>query len=111
MNVSSIQKIMFSGVTAFALLSVLLFGIAYAGDQLSSPKAGTDISGKVLGIAFNTVQVSNLERSINYYRMLGFTPLGDTDPAWIGGRHCSTRGWQSCSGGPRSGRRRIRRAF
>jgi catechol 2,3-dioxygenase-like lactoylglutathione lyase family enzyme len=83
MNIGSIQSVAFSGMTALALISVLFSGISCTGNTQSSPEAGEDRSGKLLGIAFNTVQVSNLEKSIGYYRMLGFAPVGDTDPAWI----------------------------
>ena len=40
-------------------------------------------SGNVIGIAFDSVRVSNLEKSINYYKALGLTVVGDTNPPWI----------------------------
>jgi catechol 2,3-dioxygenase-like lactoylglutathione lyase family enzyme len=83
MNIGSIQNVMFSGVAAFILLPVLIFGISCTGNTPSPPEADAGKSGEVLGIAFNTVQVSNLERSMEYYRMLGFTPAGNTDPEWV----------------------------
>lgn len=39
-------------------------------------------SGNVLGIAFESVRVSNLEKSANYYKTLGFTVAGDAHPPW-----------------------------
>ena len=39
-------------------------------------------SGKVLGIAFESVRVSNLEKSIHYYKALGFTVAGEANPPW-----------------------------
>jgi catechol 2,3-dioxygenase-like lactoylglutathione lyase family enzyme len=65
--------------TIFALISlcVLLVGIAFAQSTRQAPA-----SGKVLGLAFQSVSVSNLERSIHYYKMLGFTVAGNANPAW-----------------------------
>jgi catechol 2,3-dioxygenase-like lactoylglutathione lyase family enzyme len=40
-------------------------------------------SGSVRGIAFESVRVSNLERSIRYYMALGFRLEGETSPPWI----------------------------
>ncbi len=83
MNIGSIQSITFSGIIGIVLLSMLLFGIACTGNQQSSPEADTSEPGKVLGIAFNTVTVSNLGRSIEYYKAIGFTLVGEADPPWI----------------------------
>lgn len=83
MNIGSIQSITFPGIVGFVLLSMLLLGIACTGNQQSSPEADASEPGKILGIAFNTVTVSNLERSIEYYKAIGFTPVGETDPPWI----------------------------
>jgi hypothetical protein len=83
MNIGSIQSITFLGTIGFILLSVLLLGIACTGTTQSPPEADTNEPGKVLGIAFNTVTVSNLERSIEYYQAIGFTPVGETNPPWI----------------------------
>ncbi len=58
-------------------LCVLVVGIALAQGTQQTP------SGKVLGLAFQGVSVSNLERSMNYYKMLGFTVVGDASPPWI----------------------------
>ena len=70
-----------TGLTAILTLislSMLLVCIAVAqGTQQTQP------SGKVLGLAFQGVSVSNLERSINYYKMLGFTVVGEANPSWI----------------------------
>jgi len=83
MNIGSIQSITFSGITALALLSMILFGIACTGSTQSPPEADEGEPGKVLGIAFNAVTVSNLEKSIEYYQAIGFTPVGETDPPLI----------------------------
>lgn len=99
MNIGSMQNRTFLGIIGFVLLSMLLLGIACTGNQQSPPEADTGEPGKVLGIAFNTVTVSNLERSMKYYRMLGFTPVGGTDPQWIEdealNRLCRTPGAKS----------------
>lgn len=83
MNIGSIQSITLSGMNTLTLVSMLLFGIACTGNQQPSPEADKSEPGKVLGIAFNTVTVSNLERSIEYYKAIGFALVGETDPPWI----------------------------
>jgi catechol 2,3-dioxygenase-like lactoylglutathione lyase family enzyme len=59
-------------------MCMLLMGIACAQDAHQAPA-----SGKVLGLAFQSVSVSNLERSIKFYKMLGFTVAGDANPPWV----------------------------
>jgi catechol 2,3-dioxygenase-like lactoylglutathione lyase family enzyme len=83
MDIGLMQRITFACMIGFVLLSMLLFGIACAENQQPPPEAKTSDPGKVLDIAFNTVAVSNLERSMKFYRMLGFTPVGETDRRWI----------------------------
>lgn len=83
MNIGSMQSITFPGIMSFALLAMLFLGIACTENQQPQPEADTSDPGKILGIAFNTVTVSNLERSIEYYKAIGFTPVGETDPPWI----------------------------
>jgi catechol 2,3-dioxygenase-like lactoylglutathione lyase family enzyme len=67
-------------VTLMALISLcmLVAGIAFAQSVPQTPA-----SGKVLGLAFQSVSVANLERSIKYYKMLGFTVVGDANPPWV----------------------------
>jgi catechol 2,3-dioxygenase-like lactoylglutathione lyase family enzyme len=67
-----------SSLTALILLCTLLSEIAFSNDR---PQTST--SGKVLGLAFECVQVSNLERSVAYYIVLGFTVSGDANPPWV----------------------------
>jgi catechol 2,3-dioxygenase-like lactoylglutathione lyase family enzyme len=64
--------------TLIALLSLctLLLGIAFSNGRPQS-------AGKILGISFECVQVSDLERSVRYYKALGFTLTGDANPPWI----------------------------
>jgi catechol 2,3-dioxygenase-like lactoylglutathione lyase family enzyme len=66
-----------STLTALILLCTLLLGIAFSNTRLQAPP-----SGKVLGLSFECVQVSNLETSVNYYKALGFTVVGDPNPPW-----------------------------
>lgn len=66
-----------STATALIFLGALLLGIAFSNSRPQVPP-----SGKVLGLAFDCVQVSNLERSIHYYQALGFTVAGDANPPW-----------------------------
>jgi catechol 2,3-dioxygenase-like lactoylglutathione lyase family enzyme len=63
-----------STIMALILAGTLFAGIALTQDQ---PQAG-----KVLGFTFESLRVSSLERSIHYYKMLGFTAEGDTNPPW-----------------------------
>jgi catechol 2,3-dioxygenase-like lactoylglutathione lyase family enzyme len=67
-----------STMTAVMLLCALLLGIAFSNSRPQTPQ-----SGKVLGLAFECVQVSSLERSVNYYKALGFTVVGGANPPWI----------------------------
>ena len=62
------------------LACALLIGIL-GGAFPQSPAVNTE-SGRVLGVAFDGVQVSNLERSIAYYQALGFTLAGVANPPW-----------------------------
>lgn len=65
-------------IIALIFLCMLLLGIAFSNSRPQAP-----LSGKVLGLAFECVQVSNLERSIGYYISLGFTVVGDSNPHWV----------------------------
>ena len=65
------------------LLLAAVVGMACNSDRQPLPDPETAGTGKVLGLAFDCLQVSNLERSIEYYRALGFTVSGDTSPPWI----------------------------
>jgi catechol 2,3-dioxygenase-like lactoylglutathione lyase family enzyme len=63
-----------------ALISVVLL---WVGSAFAQNTQQTVPQGKVLGLAFQSVSVSNLERSVRYYQMLGFAVAGDTNPPWI----------------------------
>lgn len=82
MNYKSVLRFLFSSVIGQALLCLMLAGIAYAEDRQSVPDPEADKPGKVLGISFESLQVSNLERSTQYYQALGFTLVSDAKPAW-----------------------------
>jgi catechol 2,3-dioxygenase-like lactoylglutathione lyase family enzyme len=66
-------------LAAFLLVFTVLAGIAFTESAQRTPQ-----SGKVLGLAFESLVVSNLERSIDYYKAIGFTVEGDTHPPWTG---------------------------
>jgi len=51
------------------------------GAAAASP-AGSSASGRVLRLAFDALQVSNLERSVDYYKALGFAVEGNPNTAW-----------------------------
>jgi catechol 2,3-dioxygenase-like lactoylglutathione lyase family enzyme len=65
-------------VAALILGCALLSCIAFTQER----KPMND-SGSVRGIAFESVRVSNLEKSIRYYMALGFCLEGETNPPWI----------------------------
>jgi catechol 2,3-dioxygenase-like lactoylglutathione lyase family enzyme len=61
----------------------MICGMVFAQSRSSSPGPAAAESGKVTGLAFVSLQVSNLQKSIDYYRALGFALTGDTNPPWI----------------------------
>jgi len=67
-----------AAVTVLISLSALFLGIAFTQNVPESPQ-----SGKVVGLAFQSVSVSSLERSIRYYKALGFNVEGSENPPWI----------------------------
>jgi catechol 2,3-dioxygenase-like lactoylglutathione lyase family enzyme len=72
----------FFSVSAYALLCVLLMGISYSQDRQSPSDSASEKAGKILGIAFQSLQVSDLKKSIGYYEALGFKLVSDANPAW-----------------------------
>jgi catechol 2,3-dioxygenase-like lactoylglutathione lyase family enzyme len=83
LTVSSSPSLSFLGITALGMLGALLFGAAFTQNKQPAPDTASNKSGKVLGLAFDTVQVSNLKRSIEYYQSLGFKLKSEADPDWI----------------------------
>jgi catechol 2,3-dioxygenase-like lactoylglutathione lyase family enzyme len=77
-NIGSTSLFGFSSIT----LCMLLFGMAWTGGSQSPPASAAAKSGKVLGIAFESLRVSNLKKSIDYYQAIGFTAASDTNPPW-----------------------------
>jgi catechol 2,3-dioxygenase-like lactoylglutathione lyase family enzyme len=65
-------------VAALILGCTLLLSIAF-----TEEKQPMSVSGSVRGIAFESVRVSNLEKSIRYYMAIGFCLEGETNPPWI----------------------------
>jgi catechol 2,3-dioxygenase-like lactoylglutathione lyase family enzyme len=63
----------FYGLGIISLTVGLLFGMT--ADSSRKP-------GKVLGIAFESLRVSNLKKSVEYYQALGFKAAGDVNPPW-----------------------------
>jgi catechol 2,3-dioxygenase-like lactoylglutathione lyase family enzyme len=68
----------FCSVAALILVYALLLNTAFTEDKTQMPG-----SGSVAQIAFESVTVSNIEKSINYYMALGLTLAGETNPGWI----------------------------
>jgi catechol 2,3-dioxygenase-like lactoylglutathione lyase family enzyme len=69
------------GIVAAASLS--LFLVLLPGFAFSQPPTPQAQQGKVVGLAFQSISVSNLERSVAYYKALGFDPIGDEKSPWI----------------------------
>jgi catechol 2,3-dioxygenase-like lactoylglutathione lyase family enzyme len=94
LNLSSGPSLGLLGITALAILGALFFGTAYT--QNKRPDPASDKSGKVLGLVFDIVQVSNLKKSIDYYQSLGFTLKSEANPPWTSdeaaNRLCHTPG-------------------
>ena len=68
-----------AAIAALISLGTVFLGIAFTESSEPVPQ-----SGKVPGLAFQSVNVSNLERSVNYYKTLGFNLVGDANPPWTG---------------------------
>jgi catechol 2,3-dioxygenase-like lactoylglutathione lyase family enzyme len=56
---------------------VLLLGSAFTANRPPVPQ-----QDNVARLAFVSLRVSNLERSVRYYKALGFTVAGDSNPPW-----------------------------
>jgi catechol 2,3-dioxygenase-like lactoylglutathione lyase family enzyme len=82
LNIPSSTSFGFLGITFLVLLGALLIGTAFTQGRQTSPDSAAGKPGKVLGLAFDSVQVSNLKRSIEYYQSLGFTLKSDANPPW-----------------------------
>jgi catechol 2,3-dioxygenase-like lactoylglutathione lyase family enzyme len=82
-NMESTSSYGFSSVIALTLLCALLCGVAFAQNKQFPSGSAAGKSGKVVGLAFVSLQVSNLQKSIDYYRALGFALAGDANPSWI----------------------------
>jgi catechol 2,3-dioxygenase-like lactoylglutathione lyase family enzyme len=78
----SVPSFEFSDMTALTLLCALLIGIAVAANGQSLPGSSAGNSGKMPRLAFFTIQVSDLKKSIDYYQALGFKPASETNPPW-----------------------------
>lgn len=70
-----------AGLAAVAA-AVSLFPLAGSAAAQSAPTAGTAGQGKVVGMAFIGRSVSNLDRSVAFYKALGFTQDMQANPAW-----------------------------
>jgi catechol 2,3-dioxygenase-like lactoylglutathione lyase family enzyme len=82
-NIGSTLPAASACATALVGVCTLVFAVAFAGDKDPAPGPEAGRSGKVLGIAFDSLQVSDLEKSIDYYRAVGFTLVNNPDPPWV----------------------------
>ncbi len=64
-------------IAVLILALTVLSGIAFTENTQRAAQ-----SGKVLGLAFESLAVSNLEKSVNYYKSIGFSVAGDANPPW-----------------------------
>jgi len=67
-------------MAATALISICM---VFWGTAVAQTSTQTAPSGRIVGLAFQSVSVSNLERSVNFYRTIGFTLVGEANPPWI----------------------------
>jgi catechol 2,3-dioxygenase-like lactoylglutathione lyase family enzyme len=66
---------------AIAILLCLMTLGSASGRSAQPPSPGP---GKVLGFSFDALQVADLEKSIRFYRSLGFELSGSANPPWNG---------------------------
>jgi catechol 2,3-dioxygenase-like lactoylglutathione lyase family enzyme len=81
-NIPSNPSLGYWGISALAMLGAMFLGTAFTQNKQPVSDRTSTGSGKVLGLAFDTVQVSNLKRSIAYYQSLGFTLKSEAEPPW-----------------------------
>ncbi len=71
--------------TKLALVAcALIFGIAVAGlrqPSIASPQFGAN-KGAVVGIEFDGRMVSDLDKSVAFYKAIGFTEVPDVNKSW-----------------------------
>jgi catechol 2,3-dioxygenase-like lactoylglutathione lyase family enzyme len=86
-------------IRTIVIACMLLTAIAVWSRAQSGPMPST--SGKILGVAFDGLQVANLERSIAFYELLGFKLTTAANPTWHSDESinqlCHTRGASSRS--------------
>jgi catechol 2,3-dioxygenase-like lactoylglutathione lyase family enzyme len=82
-NAESASSVRFSTLTVSLVLCALFVGIAFTGSGQSLRGSAASKSRAVLGIAFESLRISDLKKSIDYYRTLGFALASDANPPWI----------------------------
>jgi catechol 2,3-dioxygenase-like lactoylglutathione lyase family enzyme len=82
-KIRSIPFSRFSSMLGVAFLGAMIFEVACVENGTRLNESAKVESGKVLGIAFVSLQVDGLERSMAYYQALGFSVVGESEPAWI----------------------------
>ena len=80
---SKYRSVSVHGFFTAALAGLLLFASACTEDRPMTADPLPVEPGKVLGVSFESLQVSDLQRSIDYYQTLGFSLAGESDPPWI----------------------------
>lgn len=69
--------------TAFLIFgAAALVGLALASPAHAAPQNLGASAGQVVGIEFDGRSVSNLEKSVEFYKLLGFTEVPGVDKSW-----------------------------
>jgi catechol 2,3-dioxygenase-like lactoylglutathione lyase family enzyme len=83
MNTLKLGRRPVASLAAAAILSLLAFAGTAAGQSASPPPAtAAAAQGKVVGMAFIGRSVSDLDKSVAFYKALGFTQDMQANPAW-----------------------------
>jgi catechol 2,3-dioxygenase-like lactoylglutathione lyase family enzyme len=77
MNTMGSRQFGIFSLTALATACMLLLNFAF-----TEEKSQMNPSGSPVKLAFESVIVSNLERSVQYYKTLGFAVAGEATPSW-----------------------------
>jgi catechol 2,3-dioxygenase-like lactoylglutathione lyase family enzyme len=70
----------FLTVSSF-ICAVVLAGLALSPSSHAAPQFGPN-AGQVVGVEFDGRTVSNLDRSVEFYKLLGFTEVPGVDKSW-----------------------------
>lgn len=72
----------FSIVTAACALALGLASVAVWPSSRAAPQFLTPNEGQVIGVAFDGRMVSDLDKSVAFYKLIGFSEVPDVDKSW-----------------------------